>query len=51
MLIITRRVDEAIFIDEDIDIVITKIDGNQVGIGIDAPRDVEIWREELYDTQ
>ena len=49
MLVLTRRLGEAITIGENIKIVVVDIDGNQVKLGIDAPREVEIYREELYE--
>lgn len=49
MLILTRRVGESLTIGEDIKITLLGIKGNQVRIGIDAPRDVEVHREEIYD--
>ncbi len=48
MLILSRKVDEKILIDEDIKISIVEIKGNQVKIGIEAPQDVEILREEVF---
>ncbi|MBL4711706.1 MAG: carbon storage regulator CsrA [Gammaproteobacteria bacterium] len=47
MLILTRRVDETLFIGDDIQVTVLGIKGNQVRIGIDAPEDVVILREEL----
>lgn len=49
MLILTRRVDEEIIIGDNIKIIITKIDRNQVSVGIDAPKDVSIVRQELLE--
>jgi len=49
MLVLTRRLGEAITIGENIKIVIVDLDGTQVKIGIEAPRDVEVFREELYE--
>jgi carbon storage regulator len=49
MLVLTRRLGESITIGEDVKIVIVDIDGNQVKIGIEAPRSVEVYREELYE--
>ena len=48
MLILSRKEDEKILIDEDIKISIVEIKGNQVKIGIEAPQDVEILREEVF---
>lgn len=49
MLILTRRVGESLNIGDNIKITLLGIKGNQVRIGIDAPRDVEVHREEIYD--
>ena len=49
MLILTRKINESITIGDDIRITITKIARGQVGIGIDAPKDVKILRDELGD--
>jgi carbon storage regulator len=48
MLVLTRRLGEAITIGENIRIVVVDISGHQVKLGIEAPKDVEIYREELY---
>lgn len=47
MLILMRRKDESIHIGDDVEIVVTKIQGGQVHLGIKAPRDVDIRRAEL----
>lgn len=48
MLILTRRVSEALVINEDITITVLSIKGNQVRLGIDAPKDIPIDREEIH---
>lgn len=47
MLVLTRKVREAILIGHDIKVVIDSVDGQRVRIGIEAPKDVKILREEL----
>lgn len=47
MLVLTRKIGEAINIGKDIRITVTKINGGRVGIGIEAPTSVLISREEL----
>jgi carbon storage regulator len=47
MSILTRRLGETILIGDDIGVTITAIDSNQVRVGIHAPKDVKILREEL----
>ncbi len=49
MLTLTRKVGESIRIGENIEIVVKEIRRNQVRIGIVAPRDVSIYREEVYE--
>lgn len=48
MLILTRRVGEVLVIDDDIKVHILGVKGNQVRIGIDAPDDISVHREEIY---
>ena len=48
MLILSRRINERIMIGDDVTLEILSIRGNQVRLGIDAPDDVIILREELY---
>jgi len=48
MLVLTRRLGESIWINDDIKIVIQSIRGNQVRVGIAAPKEMVIHREEIY---
>lgn len=48
MLILTRKVGESLLIGDDISVTILNIRGNQVKIGVDAPKDVSVHREEIY---
>lgn len=48
MLILTRRVQEALMIGDDVTVTVLSVKGNQVRLGINAPRDVEVHREEIY---
>lgn len=48
MLVVTRRQFETINIGDDIVITVTKIDRGQVSIGIDAPRNIPVHRNEIY---
>lgn len=49
MLILSRKIDEKIKIGEDITITIIETRGDQVKIGIEAPKNVKVFRQEIYD--
>ncbi|MBP7844922.1 MAG: carbon storage regulator CsrA [Proteobacteria bacterium] len=48
MLVLTRKIGEAIVIDDDIKITVVQVKGKQVRIGVEAPRETKIHREEIY---
>jgi len=47
MLVLTRKPDESIFINENVEVVVLGIQGNKVRLGIEAPKDVSILRREI----
>lgn len=47
-MILTRRAGETLFIGDDIKVTVLGVKGNQVRIGVEAPKDVEVHREEIY---
>ena len=49
MLILTRRVGESLIIGDDVTITVLGVKGNQVRIGVNAPRDVAVHREEILN--
>ena len=48
MLILTRKVGESVLIGNDISITILSVRGNQVKLGVQAPKEVSVHREEIY---
>lgn len=49
MLILTRRISESIIIGDDVKITVLGVKGNQVRLGIDAPKHLSVHREEIYE--
>lgn len=49
MLILTRRVGETVMIGEGVTVTVLGVKGNQVRIGVNAPKDVTVHREEIYE--
>ena len=48
MLILTRRVGETLMVGDDITVTILEAKGNQIRIGVNAPKDIAVHREEIY---
>ena len=49
MLILTRRVGETVVIGDNVDVTVLSVKGNQVRLGVKAPREVAVHREEIYE--
>lgn len=49
MLILTRRVGETLMIGDEVTVTVLGVKGNQIRIGVDAPKDVAVHREEIYE--
>jgi carbon storage regulator len=48
MLVLTRKVNQSIIINDNIEVIVIEVRGEQVRIGINAPRDVSVHRKEVY---
>jgi carbon storage regulator len=49
MLILTRRVGETLMVGDEVTVTVLGVKGNQVRIGVNAPKDVAVHREEIYE--
>ena len=49
MLVLTRKINESIVINDDVSVLVVEVRGDRVRLGIDAPKDVSVHRKEVYD--
>ena len=49
MLILTRKIGESIIIGDNVKVTVLGVEGRQIRVGIDAPKEVSVHREEIYD--
>ena len=49
MLVLSRKPGEALRVGENVEITVVEVKGDMVRLGIEAPRDVQIWRKELWE--
>lgn len=49
MLVLTRKLNESLMIGDDIEIKIVEISGKTVKLGVEAPKDIQIFRKEIYE--
>ena len=49
MLVLARKINESIIIGDDIEVVVLEVQGEQVKLGINAPKSIKIYRKEIYE--
>jgi len=49
MLVLTRKINESIVINDDVSVLVVEVRGDRVRLGIEAPKDVSVHRKEVYD--
>jgi carbon storage regulator len=50
MLVLTRKINESIVINDDVSVLVVEVRGDRVRLGIDAPKNVTVHRKEVYDS-